>query len=667
MVIMRNHRLLILLLITLVIALPFSSLKMKAFSEEQDVDGKIEEVEEGNSASEQSNSLNTTTVNDGSESENEPEETSNPEENNKPEESKPDEKTTEKITPNTESTEQSTIEEQKEDIKGKVEAESTSVEPMAIGTPGYYYTDLNAIVVSTELVGHSTNVHTKTHMLWADGNKILVAVKSTHQLQYMTLNGANFISFVEYVRLVPIYVDGVAYAPDAGLQGNTKDAHWTVFTFNMADLNLVDDSTYSFFVKGIGGGHDVGGTLGFIIPKTFVTAQKVWVGGTKRPAITLQLMAQVGDEEKKELRTGKVDGSETPAWTYKWTAVPEYDPYGRKYTFTADESTVLVNYEKSINGLTVTNTYSPQKIEVGVNKKWIGPAAESVTVQLFAEGKDTGKSLELNANNKWSSSFTGLNKFDDQTGEHINYTVKELQIHGYTSQLSGSVTKGFTFTNTNNAKIDIDVSKKWIGPKTESVTIMLRANDKDTGKAISLSEENNWSGVFKDLRKYDASTGTPINYTVQEVDKPANYDVTVIKEGNNFIVTNTAHHGSLTVEKVDAEGKPLAGATFELKDARGNVVDTLTTGADGTIKFEALRWADYLLKETKAPEGYNKLVRQIQITINGDNLHVTERVVNKPITWQLPDTGGIGTIGLYVVGFMLMVFALWAIFRKKQT
>ena len=66
--------------------------------------------------------------------------------------------------------------------------------------------------------------------------------------------------------------------------------------------------------------------------------------------------------------------------------------------------------------------------------------------------------------------------------------------------------------------------------------------------------------------------------------------------------------GSLTVKKVDAEemkSKLLEGATFTLIDKdSGAIIDTVTTGSDGVVKFEKLLYGSYLLKEDKAPEGY---------------------------------------------------------------
>ncbi|MBO1003350.1 Cna B-type domain-containing protein [Pseudogracilibacillus auburnensis] len=660
-----------------------------------------------------------------------------------------------KLTESKESVKQEKIAKQTKEEQQKDEVNLLSIIPFAIGTPGVYTTDPNSIVVPTAIVGESTNAHTLADYLWANGDTVYVAIKSTHELQYMTLNGIQNYDSDVYNAQVPISIDGDSHLP-TGLSGNTKDSHWTVFKFNLADLQLPEGNS-PFFVKGIGGGHDVGGDLKFTIPKEDKEVKKIWVGGSNHPAVDLQLIAENVDGGTQVLRTGTVNGTESPAWTYTFTDVPMYDPYGRPYTFSADEAEVPVNYDKTLDGLTVTNTYNPEQMNMNVNKEWIGPATEYVTIKLFANGVDTGKTLILNEANDWLGSFTELNKFDDTTGDPIIYTVEELDIPGYTNELSGSVEDGFTFTNTNNETleidvekkwigpgkdsvtvklfangedtedtlvlngdnnwsgtfdnlrkydeetgeeivytveevvipgyssnttgsaedgfiitntndetIDVDVEKRWVGPATESVTIKLLASGEDTGQTLILGEDNNWSDTFKNLRKYDAETGKEIIYSVEEVEVPYGYDVDYSTEDEKHIITNTARYGSLTVEKVDENEKPLAGATFELRDSEGNVVGIFTTGNDGTIKFENLEWGDYKLKETKAPEGYNKLVKEIAITINGENLHVTKQVVNTPIGWNIPKTGGIGTLGFYGVGFILIAGAGWFVFRRRQ-
>lgn len=80
-----------------------------------------------------------------------------------------------------------------------------------------------------------------------------------------------------------------------------------------------------------------------------------------------------------------------------------------------------------------TNTHTPETTQVKVNKVWkdnnnsdkIRP--DNVTVQLVADGNPmNGQTVTLNADNKWSASFTDLPKYAN--GRQIAYTVKEVQV-----------------------------------------------------------------------------------------------------------------------------------------------------------------------------------------------------------------------------------------------
>lgn len=136
------------------------------------------------------------------------------------------------------------------------------------------------------------------------------------------------------------------------------------------------------------------------------------------------------------------------------------------------------------------------------------------------------------------------------------------------------------------------------------------------------------------------------------------------KEEQTVIYVYTKKTGSLTVNKVNEKGEPLEGAEFKLTGPNG-YNETNRSAADGTIIFDNLEWGDYKLVETKAPEGYNKLVKEIKVTIDGETLHVTKEVKNTPIGWDIPDTGGIGSLGFYSVGFMLITGAAWLLLRRR--
>ena len=60
------------------------------------------------------------------------------------------------------------------------------------------------------------------------------------------------------------------------------------------------------------------------------------------------------------------------------------------------------------------------------------------------------------------------------------------------------------------------------------------------------------------------------------------------------------------VTKIRADKTPLANATFRLKDAKGNTISDVKSGADGKASFGELSPGDYTIEEISAPSGYQK-------------------------------------------------------------
>lgn len=60
------------------------------------------------------------------------------------------------------------------------------------------------------------------------------------------------------------------------------------------------------------------------------------------------------------------------------------------------------------------------------------------------------------------------------------------------------------------------------------------------------------------------------------------------------------------VTKIDLDKSPLANATFRLKDAKGNTISDVKSGADGKASFGELSPGDYTIEEINAPSGYQK-------------------------------------------------------------
>ncbi|WP_311405676.1 Cna B-type domain-containing protein [Lancefieldella rimae] len=264
---------------------------------------------------------------------------------------------------------------------------------------------------------------------------------------------------------------------------------------------------------------------------TVVKVTKAWVG-SKTNSVTVHLLADGTD-------TGKTIALDEAAnWTGTFSNLPKYKD-GTAITYTVKEDDIA-NYTNAITGdattgFTITNT-NTEKVNVPVKKEWIGPKAGPVTVHLLADGADTGKTLTLDEAGSWKGSFDGLKKYNDD-GTEIVYTVKEDDITNYTSTTTGDATTGFMITNTNTEKVDVSVTKKWVGPKAGPVTVHLLADGTDTGKTVTLDEAGNWTGTFSNLPKY--KDGTAITYTVKE-DEVSGYTSEVTGDATTgFTITNT--------------------------------------------------------------------------------------------------------------------------------
>lgn len=112
---------------------------------------------------------------------------------------------------------------------------------------------------------------------------------------------------------------------------------------------------------------------------------------------------------------------------------------------------------------------------------------------------------------------------------------------------------------------------------------------------------------------------------------------------------------------------PLAGATFILKDAEGNTVDTLVSDEKGFVTFNGLKAGKYTLTEDKAPEGYIKSDKALEITLPNDKM--TENVVTAEFAnAKIPHTGGEGTAMFVTMGIVLMgaAAALYLASQKKR-
>ena len=116
-----------------------------------------------------------------------------------------------------------------------------------------------------------------------------------------------------------------------------------------------------------------------------------------------------------------------------------------------------------------------------------------------------------------------------------------------------------------------------------------------------------------------------------------------------------------------------------VKKSEGTLTITATVGQDGILRFEGIPGGEFVIKETKAPEGYNILTEEIKVGIDFnteteeftytgavDNNGLARITVINQAGSELPSTGGIGTTLFYVIGGVMAVAALILLIAKKR-
>ena len=313
------------------------------------------------------------------------------------------------------------------------------------------------------------------------------------------------------------------------------------------------------------------------------------------------------------------------------------------------EATVSYDDEKAFE-----NTYTPAKTEVPVKKVWKdannqdGKRPTSVTVKLLADGQDTGKTLELNAANNWAGSFTNLDA--DKGGTPIKYTVVEVTVTGYTSDVTGDAASGFTITNSYSPEtVDVKATKNWDdannqdGKRPTKITINLLADgQKVDSKEVQAAADGTWTVEFTKLAKYKA--GKKITYTVTE-EAVAEYESTI----TDFTITNKYAPKAIDykVTKVwndanNQDGKRPESVTVQLFKSVGGSKPVAVEGKKLTLtakdktdantwvasftnlpQYEAGKEITYSIKEVDVPAGYEASVTGQVVT----NTHNPDTVI----------------------------------------
>lgn len=293
------------------------------------------------------------------------------------------------------------------------------------------------------------------------------------------------------------------------------------------------------------------GTITNTLVTTSVKVNKSWhtKKNAKPSSITLHLM---NGSQEIDSATIMHDGDD---WSYTFESVPKYDINGNEisYSLIEDDTDGYVHivdetYDDYGNLEFNLVNISTETIDIPVEKRWSSYVTEpsrpsSVTISLYADGMPTGKTLNLTSASGWKGSFVDLPRYSSiKNGAEIEYSVRESPIDQYAWEVTGDQENGYIVTN-NYGTTSVPVKKVWTGEngntsrRPASVTIKLIADGKATGKTISLSSSNNWSGTFTNLPKYNEQ-GNDIIYTVSENAIGFYMSAVTGDQVNGFTVTN---------------------------------------------------------------------------------------------------------------------------------
>ncbi|CUB53493.1 Cna protein B-type domain protein [Bacillus subtilis] len=286
-----------------------------------------------------------------------------------------------------------------------------------------------------------------------------------------------------------------------------------------------------------------------------------------------------------------------------------------------------------------------------------------------------------------------------------NYEEPEIdkKINGDLETLPINPKKDYTYDIKTLIPEDIKDYKKYVVTDTMDNRLVIQGKPvvKIDGVEVNASvvevlvEGQKVTAIVKDFTKLDGKKQLHLQITSQikegvpagteipntaKVDFTNNHDVTKEKETKPVIVVPTI--GNIALTKVDGEDhtKTLQGAEFELRDKSGKVVVVEgkevkgVSDANGVIHWNNIPYGEYQIVETKAPiytkedgttGSYQLLKDPIDVTIDVNHQTIKLTVENHKSGWNLPSTGGMGTILFTTVGLLLMAAAVFIFIRRK--
>lgn len=118
--------------------------------------------------------------------------------------------------------------------------------------------------------------------------------------------------------------------------------------------------------------------------------------------------------------------------------------------------------------------------------------------------------------------------------------------------------------------------------------------------------------------------------------------------------------GQVKLTKFDG-GKPVVGASYEVINVAGKVVDTLLTGADGSATSKDLDAGTYRVREKQAPFGYELDTEVHTATVDKGTKNINVVDTHKQ---KMPQTGSNRPLAVGIAAATIGATMLYL--KKKQ-
>ena len=318
----------------------------------------------------------------------------------------------------------------------------------------------------------------------------------------------------------------------------------------------------------------------------------------------------------------KNDGK--PGWNYS------NKEYALTFWYDIEDGTMQLNIHDPGNDVyytkaEFTNTYNGTRYELPFTKtvKQGGSAApgqENFELEIFDVGVG---SMEEHAKELYTAAVT-TNGAGDYDGKLVISgpadQVRDLVCEGFYVREKNAGTANWTY---DDAVWHINTEGGYIVDVDAPLVNNLPADTQPE------TDANEYRLAIYATKRMESDNGVDYDYVDSEAST------------NKMTFTNTytrssggrgSSGASITVNKTDALGKPLAGASFVLKDSRGREVYQATSNTSGTVRFTRVGSGTYTLLEKAAPEDYVTSDKTYELTVSGSRVTMNGKSYS-PVTF----------------------------------